>query len=463
MSDFWQNKIIPMLTNPVLALHGILFLVINLGLVKLLTDLIDGRRRDMTSDFIVLTSTLAQVIFVAALIVGAMAIVYGLLGKNRPEAADDEGMQDRMKRWLNDPYILLDIGIFAVIYLGLISRILFMNELRGAGPVSVWSWWATKMFYLTTGVLALLAIRAFAHHVIASATGASEGSADAKADGDSDGDDEKSEDSGAGFADRMVAHVSTWQQQMRYGVIALAYFGAIFIVLDMWDFRDFRPNGIWWNYFWSMSLVLGGIGAILLLTRLLEVVTHSEQDDPDDRSESMANRMAAKFKDPGRMSLMVFFAMAAVAGAWGLINIWLTRNEGALDFWAEVMWTLHIIVPAIGVPFVFWSMWQVITSPQARSSGTLLYDPYRQMTILIYLVAYLGMVDFVFHGWIYRDANPAFIWETVGEDLFNVVARVGIFVALRAIVAALVMGSNPEAVNASPEPAKSEEAEPEPA
>ncbi len=464
MTDFWQNKIIPILTHPVTALHGVLFLALNIGFLKVFTTLIAERQREFESDLRVIASHMSLVIFVVALIAGAMAVVYSIFGTQRPEKADDEDMQARMKRWLTDPFKLLDIGIYAVAYLGLIATLLVMIEVRGFGPVTVWSWWAQQMFFMLTGVLVLILVRALANSLAMTAPSGAADDDEEESKEDSD-DEEKAEDSGSdgpGFADRWLAHVGTWELQARYGLIALGYLGALFVLLDMWNWRDFPANALWWNYFREMAIVLGAIGVVILLRRVIEVATHTETVDPEDDSVSMVNQVIAKIHDPGKASLMVLVAMAFTAGSFALMNIWLARNADVLDFWAEVMWSLHLAVPAIAFPLILWSLWQVLTSENARASKSFLYDPYRQLTVVIYLVAYLGMIDFVFHGWLFRDLPPAREWQIVGEDLFDVVARVSVFVALRAVVAAVIMGRNP-AVEESTDSSSDAEAEAEPA
>lgn len=477
MNDFWNNKVVPTLVHPVLALHAILFLTLNLGFLKVFTTLINQRKFDLESDLRLVASQLSLVFFVVALVAGGMAVAYSLLGSQRPVADDDEGLQQRVKRWLSDPYILLNTGIYLVAYLGLIATVLLMVELRGSGPAGVWLWWSTQMFYTLTGVLVLLAVKTLANSVITNVPSAAPSGAaeedEAKSSDDKDetvddesdkGDSaENSEESGPGFADRMFSHVSMWQLQARYGLIAVGYLGALYFVLDMWSWRNTRPNSIWWIFFFDLALVVGAIGVVILLSRLIEVATHSEVTDSDDSAETWANRTVARLRDPGKAAYLVTVSMAMIVGAWALINIWLTRNDDVLDFWSEVLWTLHLAIPAIALPFIFWSLWQVITSERAQAVGTLLFDPYRQLTIVIYLIAYAGMIDFVLHAWDDRNRAPAMIWETAGEDLFNVAARVAVFVVLRAIVAALVIGKNPVVTAVEPPVDNSTSKEPEPA
>jgi Ca2+/Na+ antiporter len=476
MNDFWQSKVLPTLTHPVLALHGILFLVLNIGLIKIFTALISGRKRDLESDFRLLASELALVVFMVALVAGTMAAIYNIQAKERPEAKDDEGFKDRLQRWSNDPFFMLDAGIYGVAYLGLISIILLMVEVSGIGPVSVWSWFATQLFYVLGGVLILLAVRSLANSFgppapvtepgegsAAATTAASakaEESSDSKSedsDDDDDSGDSKDEgEPGPGFVDRLVSNLSTWPQQFRWGILAVTYLGLLFLVLDMWDFRNTRPNTIWNFFFFEMAIIAGAVGALLLINMFLQVASHTVNPVKAAKDATRVNRLAARFTDPGHMALMVLVVMGGIVGSWALMNIWTSRNQDVLDFWAEVTWSLHYLVPAVAFPLVMWSMWQVLTSKAARNSKTLLNDPYRLMTYTIYFIAYLGMIDFVFHAWLYKDFGPARIWGIVGEDLFNVVARVAIFVALRALLSAVVMGPNPEVLQPVTETADAE-------
>lgn len=479
MSDLWNNKILPTINHPVLALHAALFLVINLGMVKLATSIFWQRRSGVESDLRLFASELSLVVFVAALVAGGMAIVYRLQGTPRPAAGKSESFAQRLKRWSKDPFFMLDTGIYAVAFLGLIATILLMLEVSGFGPVSVWSWWARQLFFTLIGVLVLVAVRAVADAAGAdTATGqtAPSGAADedTKEEEETESDDEpdsaksKSEDSpaepsGPGFAQRMVARISTPQQQLYYGTIAVAYLGLLFFVLNGWSRNESRPATIWQNFFWELALIVGGVGAIIVLARLVEVVTHTESDEDIDESQSMVNQLAARLKNPGMATAGVMIAIAASAAAYGLINIWRSRNADVLDFWAEVMWTTHLVVPAVMFPLVLWSLWKVVRSPEARASASLLFDPYRLSGIAIFLIAYAGMIDFVFHAWDERDNGPARIWDTAGEDLFNVAARVSIFVIIRAVIAALVLGDDPvEPVTESSGTAPETEAEPAP-
>ena len=479
MSDLWNNKILPTINHPVLALHAALFLVINLGMLKLATTIFWQRRSDIESDLRLFASELSLVVFVVALVAGGIGIVYRLQGTPRPQATEGESFTQRMKRWGNDPFIMLDTGIYAVAFLGLIATILLMIEVSGFGPVSVWSWWARQLFYTLTGVLVLIAVRAVADAAGADTVAeqsAPSGAADedpkeedgTESDDESDSpksesQDESKELGGPGFAQRVIARVSSPQQQLYYGAIAVAYLGLLYLVLNGWGRNESRPATIWENFFWELAIVIGGVGLIMLLARVVEVVTHTESDEVIDKTRSMANQLAARLKNPGMATLGVLFAIAASASAYGLINIWRVRNSPVLDFWAEVMWTTHLVVPAVMLPLVLWSLWKVIRSPEARASSSLLYDPYRLAGIAIFLIAYAGMIDFVLHAWDGRDNGPARIWDTAGEDLFNVAARVSIFVIVRAVIAALVLGDNPVApATESSETESDEAAEPSP-
>ncbi len=451
MSDFWNNKVVPALNHPVLALHAAFFLVLNLGMLKIFTSLIWQRRSDIESDLRLLASELSLVVFVIALVAGAMAVVYRLQGRSAPEAPDEESFGQRLRRWSTDPFFMLTVGIYAVAFLGLIATLLLMLEVTGFGPVSVWSWWATRLFFTLVGVLVLVAIRALADVVGEPAlddssptntVSASDAEVENQAPSSSESEEKSDSPTGPGLAERLISGISTPRQQLHYGAIAAAYLGLIFLVLDMWSWNERRPGFIWQNFFWELAIVVGGVGAILLLARLVEVASHTESDAAPDKSQTFVAQLASRIKHPGNLSVGVLIAIGLAAGAFGLINIWTSRNQDGVDFWSEVMWTMHLVIPAVMFPVVLWSLWTILRSAEARASSSLLFDPYRLAGLAIIATAYAGMIDFVFSAWDGRDNGPARIWDVVGEDLFNVAARVAVFIVLRAIIAAVVLGDN---------------------
>lgn len=50
------------------------------------------------------------------------------------------------------------------------------------------------------------------------------------------------------------------------------------------------------------------------------------------------------------------------------------------------------------------------------------------------MTVYFGLIDFVLHMLIFRDLKPARIWDIAADDLFNVLVRVGVLVAIRAVL-----------------------------
>ena len=59
--------------------------------------------------------------------------------------------------------------------------------------------------------------------------------------------------------------------------------------------------------------------------------------------------------------------------------------------------------------------------------------------MLIYTLAYLGMIYMVLDVWDERGRGWDVIWSRVFDDLFDVVARVAVLVAIRAVLVAVVV------------------------
>lgn len=440
MKTWWDKYILTAVLNPIAGLFAVYFLVVSLGMVKTITVLIDDRRGDVISDLRTFVSHMSLVVFVAVLLAGAIAIIYRLDGRRASKApGDDESFLQKVQRILMDPFAVFEGGIYTVAVLGLLTGILVMIEFAGVRPTTIWLEWALQLFYTLAAVLILIAVRAILHS-IGSKDEAAVGSlkdAAASASSDSEGLDDAANDGPAKptRVEGWLSYISTWQQQLYWGVIALAYLGGLMLSLEMWTARDNFPTNIWTRFFYDIAGIIGTMGVIVLLTRLAEIASGKANTFSMAGSHGVADRVSRVLSDPGRVVLPVLLIIAVAGSAWALIIIWSGRNAPVDYFWSQVMSTLFLLVAAISLPLVLWSLWKGLFEPNAvRTGPPFLYDTPRLLKILIVLMVYMGLIEFVLDMWIFRDSNPASIWALGMSDLFNIAVRVGLLVAVRAIL-----------------------------
>jgi hypothetical protein len=180
---------------------------------------------------------------------------------------------------------------------------------------------------------------------------------------------------------------------------------------------------------------------VLLLTRVAEIMARSRPGGESAAATSPVQRFAATIHSPYGATVLVMVTITALAAAWGIITFWSARNTPPSIFWGTVTSTLFTVIAVVAVPLVFWSVWAAVSRPKtgAKAVPSLLNDPFRLLTVIIYVLAYLGLLNFVFSMWSVRGGSETRIWDAALDDLFNTVVVAGVFVAMRAVIAAAVM------------------------
>ena len=376
MASWVQKFIVTALTNPVAALFAAFYLVLWTGLVKVILDLVNQRNASIEANFRLFFSGTALLLFIVAVIAGAIAIVYRLRGRGRPVAPENESLQDRVWRLWTDPFTLLEAGIYGVMLLGLMATVVQMYQRRNAGALNIFEGWVLQLFYVLIGVLLLVALRAVVDS-IGKAKAPSGGAEDEKKSDDTVAVAEKAQaekpaasavEPAPAWSQKLIEQLSTAPQQLKVGTYIVAYLGLTSLAIDVWDQRGFADFTIWTSFVWGLLTVVVATGLLILAARVVDVLQRRQHAEVsgDGGVAAFVQELLPWMTQPGKTAQAVLLVIASEAAVWVLMSVWNGRFSTVLNFWEGVTSTLFTAGSVVAIPLVLWSVWQALfTQPGA--------------------------------------------------------------------------------------------------